>query len=176
MEIPPPPLPLVAWSSRRWSPPAACKARLSSRPPPPHHRHTYNVDCGRDEHPEAVSLPELFKHRGFLTCGFGKTFHDDRILSPPGETPKEHVFRHWHVLGAYAGGGGEEDVPCGCLISVPGHSPRPALSFMPPSLPDTCRLRHASLVERGVPALRAAAGLLRAGQARLVRQDDEPPL
>lgn len=37
----------------------------------------------RDAFPDAVSLPQAFKNAGFLTCGFGKTFHDEGIESPP---------------------------------------------------------------------------------------------
>ncbi len=37
----------------------------------------------RDDFPDAVSLPQAFKERGHLTCGFGKIFHDDGVLSPP---------------------------------------------------------------------------------------------
>jgi len=37
----------------------------------------------RDAFPNAVSLPQAFKNAGFLTCGFGKTYHDEGIKSPP---------------------------------------------------------------------------------------------
>lgn len=38
----------------------------------------------RDAFPDAISLPQAFKQQtGALTCGFGKVYHDDGILSPP---------------------------------------------------------------------------------------------
>ncbi len=37
----------------------------------------------RDALPDAVSLPQAFKRSGYLTCGFGKVFHDDAVKSPP---------------------------------------------------------------------------------------------
>ena len=37
----------------------------------------------RDAFPDAVSMPQAFKQAGYLTCGFGKVYHDDAVLSPP---------------------------------------------------------------------------------------------
>jgi len=55
---------------------------LSGRHPDETQSYTFKTSF-RDTLPDAVSLPQAFKNAGYLTCGFGKTFHDDGIPSPP---------------------------------------------------------------------------------------------
>ncbi|GAB5034469.1 iduronate 2-sulfatase [Nannochloropsis oceanica] len=55
---------------------------LSGRHPDETQTYTFRRSF-RDAFPDAVSLPQAFKNAGFLTCGFGKTYHDEGIKSPP---------------------------------------------------------------------------------------------
>jgi iduronate 2-sulfatase len=55
---------------------------LSGRHPDETQSYTFRRSF-RDAFPNAMSLPQSFKNAGFLTCGFGKTYHDEGIQSPP---------------------------------------------------------------------------------------------
>ena len=69
---------------------------------------------------EMHSLPQAFKEAGFISCGVGKTFHDDAIMSPP----NYDIPLSWSPeCGEYYVAPRDVCPPGVILCSVPGYKP-----------------------------------------------------
>ena len=94
---------------------------------------------------EMLSLPQAFKQAGYVSCGVGKTYHDDAIFSPP----SYDLPLSWSPeCGDYFVAPRDSCSPGEILCSVPGHTAD--------DYEDSRVVRHAAgLMDRVVAARRA---------------------